>query len=62
MITEVKERLIKVKASSSKSAYEATVRDGVVCELENRVQRSEVGMLAYIAFLKEVLEAIRQTK
>ncbi len=63
MITEVKERQVKV--SRGILYYYATIRDGKVTEISKFRSELEINREAiqsYIDFLKEVLQAIEETK
>ncbi len=59
MITEVKER--RVKANHGSMWFYATVRDGKVTAM-TKVEGASIDSLEfYIVFLKEIIEAIKQT-
>ena len=61
MITEVKERQVKT-ANPDGVSFRAVVFDGRVTEL-SKMQTYQLDVLeAYIEFLKEVIEAIKQTE
>ena len=60
MITEVKERQVKA-VNPDGASFHAVVSDGRVTEL-SKMQTYQLDALeAYIEFLEEVIEAIKQT-
>ncbi len=65
MITEVKERVVRVKGEDDDKIYEfgAVIRDGKIHSLATlgTYRWTSQGVSSYIRFLEEVLEAIEQT-
>jgi len=63
MITEVKECRVKVEIEGRDSYYFAVVRDGNIKEISRIFEYPTTPDIeAYITFLSEILESIKQTQ